>query len=129
MMRPLLIVSAVAVAIALAWLAWDGWSYLQRGYSIGVSTAGHPTSEKEVDFPAWRAGVHILLWLAAMIATGAYLAGRPWASSAAWVTFAITSFVALCDVVQYGILGSPSSIWTVLLLLLLALLSTFAPLN
>ena len=125
MTRRFLIVTAVVVAFCLAWLGWDGWSYLQRGYSLGVSMAGRSASVFHIDFPAWRAAVHILLWVAAMSAVVIYIAGSRWASAAAWLAFAATLVVGIYDVAQYGTLGSPTSVWTVSLLLLLALLTTF----
>lgn len=128
MTRQILVGTALAVALFLGWLAWDGWLYLQRGYSLGISMAGHPSSVFHIDFPAWRAAVHVLLWVAAMAAIGAYITGRRWASIAAWLTFAATLLVGIYDVVQYGTIGSPTSIWTALLLLLLALLTRFGPL-
>jgi hypothetical protein len=129
MTRQILVGTALAVALFLGWLAWDGWLYLQRGYSLGISMAGHPSSVFHIDFPAWRAAVHLLLWVAAMAAIGAYITGRRWASIAAWLTFAATLLVGIYDVVQYGTMGSPSSIWTVLLLSLFALLTRFGPLS
>jgi len=128
MTRQLLIGTAVAVALFLGWLAWDGWFYLQSGYSLGVSMVGHPASVFHVDFPAWRAAVHVLLWVVAVAAIVAYVARSRWASTAAWLTFAATLLVGIYDVVKYGTIGSPTSIWTVLLLLLFALLTRFAPL-
>ena len=128
MTRQFLIGTAVAVALFLGWLAWDGWFYLQRGYSLGVSTAGHPDSVFHIDFPVWRAAVHVLLWVAAMATIAAYVTGRHWASKAAWLTFVATLLVGVYDVVQYGTIGSPTSIWAVLLLLLFALLTRFGPL-
>lgn len=113
------------VALCLAWLAWDGWWYLQRGYSLGVSIAGQSSSVFHIDFPAWRAAVHILLWLGAMSAIAAYILDHRWATAAAWLTFAATLVVGLYDVVEYGTIGSPTSIWTVSLLLFFALLTKF----
>src|SRR3954451_22036273 len=115
--RRFLIGTAVAAAVLLGWLAWDGWVYLQRGYSLDVSTAGRPGKVFHIDFPAWRAAVHILLWGAAMLALVAFVTGRRWAPTAAWLTFAATLVVGLYDVVQYGTIGAPTSIWTVLILL------------
>ena len=63
-----------------------------------------------------------------MAAIVAYVARSRWASTAAWLTFAATLLVGIYDVVKYGTIGSPTSIWTVLLLLLFALLTRFAPL-
>jgi hypothetical protein len=118
----------VVAALLLGWLALDGWFYLQRGYSLGVSMEGHPGSVFHIDFPVWRAVVHILLWVAAMASIVAYVAGRRWASKAAWLTFTATLAVAAYDAAQYGTIGSPSSIWTLLVLLLFGLLTRFAPL-
>ena len=128
MTRRLLIGTALAVALFLAWLAWDGWLYLQRGYSLGVATAGELASVFHIDFPVWRAAIHVLLWIAAMAAIAAYAAGRRWASAAAWMAFAATLVIGIYDVIQYGTMGSPTSIWTILLLLLIALLTRFGPL-
>lgn len=128
MTRQFLIGAAVGVTLFLGWLAWEGWFYLQRGYSLGVSMTGHPASVFHIDFPVWRAAVHILLWIAAMAAIVAYVTSRRWASTAAWLAFAATLFVGIYDVVQYGTIGSPTSIWTVLLLLFFALLTSFGSL-
>jgi hypothetical protein len=129
MMRRLLICTALAVALFLAWLAWGGWLYLQHGYSLAVGFAGEPGSIFHIDFPAWRAAVHVLRWVAAMTAIVAYLGGRRWASTVAWLTFAATLVMGVYDVVQYGMIGSPTSIWTILLLLLFALLTKFGPMT
>jgi len=128
MRRQLLIGAAVAMALVLGWFAWSGWFYLQRGYSLSVAMAGHPDSVFHIDFPTWRAAVHVLLWAAAMAAIVAYVTARRWAPTAAWLTFAATMAIGIYDVVQYGTMGSPSSIWTVLLLLLFSLLTRFGPL-
>lgn len=120
---------ALAVALVLTWLAWDGWFYLQHGYTLGVRLQGEPGSIFHIDFPAWRAAVHVLLWLAAMGAIVAYIAGRSWAWAAAWLTFTATIVLGIYDVVQYGTMGSPTSIWTLLVLLLFALLVRFRPLG
>ena len=128
MKRQFLIGTAVAVALFLGWLAVDGWFYLQRGYSLRAAIAGHPGSIFHVDFPMWRAAVHVLLWVAAMAAIVAYVTDRRWASTGAWLTFAATLVIGIYDVVQYGTIGSPTSIWTVLLLFLFALLTRFGPL-
>lgn len=129
MMRRVLIVTALVVAISLGWFAWDGWFYIQRGYSLGVSISGHPAFEYHFNFPTWRAGIHVLLWVAAMVSIGAYVGEQSWASAATWFTFVAAFVVGIHDVVQYGTMGSPTSIWTLLLLVLFALLGTAAPLK
>lgn len=128
MMRPFLIGTAAAVALVIGWLAWDGWVYLQRGYSLGVSLGRHPASIFHVAFPAWRAAIHFLLWVAAMAAIVAYVASSGWASAIAWLTLTLTLLVGVYDARQYGTVGSPTSIWTVLALLVLALLTRLGPL-
>ena len=87
MTRQFLTGTAVAVALFLGWLAWDGWFYLQRSYSLGVSMAGRPASVFHIHFPLWRAAVRVLLWVAAMAAIVAYVTRRAWASTATWLTF------------------------------------------
>ena len=128
MMRRFFIISALALALFLTWQAWEGWLYIQRGYSLGVALEGEPRSVYHVDFPRWRAAVHVALWVAAMASIAAYVAGRQWASTAAWLTFAAVSTAGLLDVAEYGTMGSATSIWTVLLLLLFALLTRFGTL-
>ena len=128
MSRHLLISVALVVALLVGWLAWDGWFYLQRGYSLGVSIRGHPGSVFHIDFPMWREAVHIFLLVAAMAAIVAYVTSWRWASTAAWLSFAATLVIGIYDVVQYGAIGSPTSIWTVLLLLFFALLTMIGPL-
>jgi hypothetical protein len=128
MTRRIFIGTALAIALVLTWLAWDGWFYLQRGYSLGVALADEPTSISHISFPSWRAAAHVLLWLAAMGAIVAYVTHRSWTSIAAWLTLAATLAIGIDDVVEYGTMGSPTSIWTILLLTLLALLTTLAPL-
>ncbi|HEX8667281.1 MAG TPA: hypothetical protein VF727_02790 [Allosphingosinicella sp.] len=128
MARQVLIGTAVIIALCLGWLAWGGWSYLQRGYSLGLSMNGHARSIFHIEFPAWRAAIHVSQWVAEMAATVAYVTSLRWASTAAWLTFAATLLVGTYDVTQYGIIGSPTSIWNVLLLLLFALLTAVRPL-
>jgi hypothetical protein len=128
-MRRVLIATALTVAAFLTWLAWGGWLYIQRGYSLSVGFAGEPGSIFHVDFPAWRAVVHVALWLAAMAAIAGYVGRRNWASKVAWLTFAATLAVATSDIVEYGMIGTPTSIWTILLLLLFALLTKFGALE
>jgi hypothetical protein len=125
MTHKLLVGSAVAVAICLTWLAWDELLYLQHGYSVRVSLAEGPASTTKINFPAWRIAVHILLWIAAMAAILAYIQVRSWAQTVAWLTFVGTLAMGVYDVVLYGTIASPTSIWSVLLLLLFALLTTF----
>lgn len=127
MRRPFFIATALAVALILTWLAWDGWFYLQQGYSLEVALAGEPGSVFHIDFPPIRAGVHVFLWMAAMAAVGAYFAGSRWATTAAWLSFAAAIAVGVHDVGQYGTIGSPTSIWTLVLLLLFALLTKLGP--
>ncbi len=129
MTRQVFIATALAVAVCLAWLGWEGWFYIKRGYSFGVRLAGEPDSIFHIDFPPWRAAVHVSLWLAAMASIVAYVAGHRWACTAACLILAATFANGVYDVVHYGIIASPTSIWTVLLLLLFTLLTRFAPLS
>jgi hypothetical protein len=127
-MRQVLIGAAIVAAVLLGWLAWDGWIYLQRGYSLGVSMEGQAASVFHIDFPMWRAATHALLCIAAMAAIVAYISGHRRAPTIAWLTFAATLAVGIYDLVQYGTIGSPTSIWTLFVLLLFSLLTRFRPL-
>jgi hypothetical protein len=125
MKRPLLIGTVLVIAGLITWLSWDGWLYLQRGYSFRIGLAGEAGSVFHVDFPTWRTAVHAMLWAAAMAAVFLYVTGHRRASTVAWATFAAVVITGFDDVVQYGTMGSPTSMWTVELLLLLAVLIRF----
>ncbi len=122
--------AAITMVLILGWLSLDGWVYLQRGYSLSIALSGHASSVYHVDFPTWRVSAHVLLWVAGMIAILAYVTCQGWASAAAWLAFGATSLLGIHDVDQYGTIGSPTSVWSVLLFLSFALLvrvDPFAP--
>jgi len=125
MTQRLLVGAALCVAVLLTWLAWDGWLYLQSGYSLSVGMAGETGSIFHIDFPAWRTVIHVLIWVAGLASIAAYIAGIRWASTLAWLTLAVALAIGLSDVSQYGTMGSPTSIWTILLLLIFGLLTRF----
>jgi len=125
MRQGLLIGSVVAVALLLTWLAWIELRYLHQDHSVKISWPGKPTYVHHVEFPSWMMAVHGLLWLAAMAATIAFLLAQTWAPTVAWTTFAITLVSSIYYIAQYGTMGSPTSKWTVLLLLILALITTY----
>lgn len=60
-----------------------------------------------------------------MAAIVAYVAGRPWASPLAWLTLSAALVTGIYDVVEYGTIGAPTSIWTVLLVFIFALMTRF----
>lgn len=128
MTQPLLIGAALAVALLLGWMAWDGWFYLQRGYWLGVSMDGGPSSAYHIEFPVWRSVAHLVFWGAATAAVVAYIARHRLAPALAWTAFAATLIVGMSDISQYGTMGSPTSGKTVLLLLLFALFTKLSPL-
>ena len=130
MKRQFLIGTAVAVALFLGWLC-GRWLVLPPTRLLSPRLTWRVIRWPfifHIDFPMWRAAVHVLLWVAAMAAIVAYVTDRHWASTGAWLTFAATLVIGIYDVVQYGTIGSPTSIWTVLLLFLFALFTRFGPL-
>jgi hypothetical protein len=127
MNRHALIGVAIAVAVALSWLSIEGGFYLQKGYSLSVSLNGGNGRVAHIDFPIWRQYLHVLLWLGAMVAAFTYIAGLHGAARTAFGVFATSSVVGMLDVWEYGTLGAPTSIWTILLLSLLVVLAKLQP--
>ena len=125
MRRSWTIAATLIAAVVLGWSLWSSWLSLDHGYSIGVDVAGRSQSIYQVEFPTWRKTAHLLLSVAILITLALYVVGRDWARAAAWSAFGAASLIGLLDVAQYGTLGSPTSIWTVLVLLLFSLLSSF----
>ncbi|WP_164488917.1 hypothetical protein [Sphingobium sp. LF-16] len=115
--------------MAISWLSADGWDYLQRGYSVGVSLNGNAASTYHIDFPVWRQYLHVLLWASAVGATFAYANRHRLAKMAALASLIATLLVGMLDVKEYGTLGSPTSVWTIGLMVALWALVKFKPLT
>jgi hypothetical protein len=126
--RAFRIATVLTAAVILTWLFYQGWIYLQRGYWIGVGLEGQQATTSHISFPHWRLLAHLLLWAAMMCSIVACLLGRHWSTATAWLACAATCGVGIYDVEQFGLLGSPTSIWTVVLLLVVALLAKARPL-
>jgi hypothetical protein len=125
--RAFRIAAMLSAAVILTWLFYQGWIYLQRGYSIAVAFEGQQATTSHISFPHWRLLAHLLLWAAMTGSIVAYLLGRHWSTAIAWLVCAATCGIGIYDVEQFGLLGSPTSIWTVVLLLVLALLTKARP--
>jgi hypothetical protein len=121
--RAFRIAAMLSAAVILTWLSYQGWIYLQRGYSIAVAFEGQQATTSHISFPHWRLMAHLFLWAAMMGSIVAYLLGRHWSTATAWLVCAATCGIGIYDVEQFGLLGSPTSIWTVVLLLVVALLT------
>ena len=114
---------ALIFGIALSALNFQTDLYLQRGYSLVVTLSGQPAAISRFEFPVWRIGLHLLLWIAALVALALIAAERRAGAALAWFVFCASLAVAGHDVWRYGTLGSPSSIWALLLLLLFPILA------
>lgn len=125
MNRLTLIVAAIAIALAISWLSIEEWPLLRKGYSLSASLNGENGAASHVDFPLWRQCAHVLLWLAALVGVFTYIIGHRWAVRTAVSVLAGTLLIGMLDVNEYGTLGAPLSIWTILLLGLLAVLAKF----
>ena len=135
MSKRLFLLSALsAFAVLLALLATKEATYLSRGYWIGASIRASvgPSpqvhlrpSYSHIQFPVWRM---IALGFRDLMALGVLwflFEGRRPAAAAAWFTLVVASLVGITDVIEYGIFGSPTSVETLAVLLLLALFATF----
>lgn len=115
-------VLAGVAALFIAWSAISGWVYIERGYPLAFAMEGYPVTIRHFGFPRWRAAVHLLLSAGTIAAVLTVLFKQRWAPVAAWTIWALTVAVGYYDVDRWGFMGSPTSIWTVLVLLLFAVL-------
>jgi hypothetical protein len=123
--RTLILGTVVVAAIVLVVLALDEASYLQRGYDLSMGFAGQTPSIVHTTFPAWLKVAHGLIGLGVLITLVFMALMRRAAVPLAWFTFGAAIAVGYYDVIQYGTLGSPTSIKTILLLLLICILATY----
>ena len=122
--RAVILGIVVAAAVVLIVLGLDEASYLERGYSISGGFAGQTPRIVHIDFPNWLKVTHGMIGLA-VLGTLMFLAMmRRAAVPLAWATLVVAMAVGMHDVIQYGTLGSPTSIKTIVLVLLLAILAT-----
>ena len=121
----LILGTVVVTAIVLVALAVDEASYLQRGYDLSMGFAGQSPSIVHTAFPAWLKVTHGLIGFGALSTLVFTAMTRRIAVPLAWVTLGAAIAVGYYDVIQYGTLGSPTSIKTILLLFLLCILTTY----
>ena len=122
--QTLILGTVVVAAIVLVALAVDEASYLQRGYDLSMGFAGQVPSIVHTTFPTWLKVTHGLIGLGALSTLVFTAMMRRIAVPLAWVTLGAAIAVGYYDVIQYGTLGSPTSIKTILLLFLLCILTT-----
>jgi hypothetical protein len=123
--RPVILGTLAIAAVVLVVLAVDEASYLQRGYSLSLGFAGQPPSVVHIDFPTWLKVAHGVVGLVALSALTFLAMMRRTGVPLAWATFVAAIAVGIHDVVQYGTLGSPTSIKTILLFFVLSILATY----
>jgi len=132
--RPILFI-ALGLAILLSAIAGQTLFYLLNGYSLAVAihwpagmvpaSSGSRTRVYHVAFPLIRILVHLLLWITALVAAWLFAVGHSRATPVSWLVFAAAILIGMSDVVFWGTMGSPTSRWLLLTLLLLAVASTF----
>jgi len=118
------------ISLAMILAAWSLFfvlalreaAYLQAGYSIGVSLNGDGPSYSQMWFPVWRrvGQALVVLGLAGSIAL-VFLRPR-FAPALAWLAFGGLLALGLYDVREYGTLAAPTSIWSVVCGLAIAVL-------
>jgi len=109
--------SAALLALILTLIAYDGWLYLGRGYTIAISS-GASASGFEVTFPAWRRIAHVALWAASLAALALLVRAHRRAAVAAFLTVAGALALHASDILEYGTLGAPPAHQLPLLLLI-----------
>ena len=95
------------------------WRYVQEGYRLKIGEVGGPFSEYAIQFPLWRSLAVYGVALVILAGVGLAMAGRSLAAVVLGVALAATVAIGACDVSQYGTIGSPTSLTSVGLLLLL----------
>lgn len=115
------IIIALIFAILLLGVGASQWAYLDRGYTLGIAIDGGAASSSHIGFPWSRKLVLLTLGIAAFGALWLFASSHKLDRVAAWTTLALGMLVALLDVREYGTIGSPTTLWAVLLLLALPL--------
>lgn len=95
------------------------WQYVQEGYSLKIGEVGGAFSEYVIQFPLWRSIAVYVVALAILVGVGLAMAGRRLAVVVLGVALFATVVIGAYDVDQYGTIGSPTSLKSVALLLLL----------
>lgn len=112
---------ALIFAVLLLGVGASQWAYLDRGYALSVAINGGAASSSHIGFPWSRKLVLLVLGVAAFGAVWLFASSHKLDRAMGWATFALGMLVALFDVREYGTMGSPTTLWAVLLLLALAL--------
>ena len=115
------LVAAMLLAILLLGAGMSQWLYLDRGYTLGIAIDGGATTRSHVSFPWSRKLILLALGGAAFGALWLFASSHRLDRTATWAAFAVGLLVALFDVREYGTLGSPTTLWALLLLLAMAL--------
>jgi hypothetical protein len=126
--RPINItVLALGFAVMLSIISGLTLAYLLNGYSIVIGTqptdisgAAHPFVYR-VEFSRARILVDILLWATSLVGVLLFAIDNPRARLICWLVFLTATAIRIWDVYHYGTMGSPTSLWLLLTLLLLAI--------
>ena len=122
---PIILLIAAAFAVLLALTAASTFPYLMRGYSLSVGIEGVQPKDYHVDFPPTRIAIAALIWALGFAAIALFIVGDRRAGLLSWGVFISALLVAVWDVFEYGTMGSPTSLWVLLVFLLLALATQF----
>lgn len=119
MTRRMLVV--LIFAVLLLGVGASQWAYLDRGYALSVAINGGAASSSHIGFPGSRKLALLVLGATAFGTLWLFASSHKLDRAMGWATFALGMLVALFDVREYGTMGSPTTLWAVLLLLALAL--------
>ena len=118
-----------AAAVIAVFLGADEARYLLHGYALTMTVEAPfgrsgPTVS-HIGFPLWLGLVHGAIYLGIFVILALAALFRREAFFLSWATFLVAVTVGMLDVYQYGTIGSPTSLGTVLLVLLLASFTTY----
>lgn len=117
---------AVALMLAaFAAMTFVEWVHLARGFSITVSLGEGPSETTHVVFPLWRQMTPFVESALIALVVVLWRFRNRAATALAWIAVALLLGVQIDDFFEYG-LGAPGSILTVLIVVTLALVTTFA---
>ncbi|MCA1198320.1 hypothetical protein K9B35_10100 [Sphingomonas sp. R647] len=113
----LILAASILIGALLILSAVQQWQYLDRGYTLAVSIGEGPASISHINFPTWRKLASLPIIGFALLAIALFAAKHRRALLLAWTAFGGALILGIYDLREFGLIGSPTSLWTLLPLL------------
>lgn len=128
-LRPLTLFALLFGLAGFFLFAWYEALYLERGYAFALNPEKQlgPLYAFPIAFPLWRRLAHAAVALGLGLSTLLYVFRSRSALACAWICLLAMAAIGGWDVWAYGRLAAPTSIWSILLALLLTLLINARP--